>query len=554
MSPRFSQVRNCLASTFGLALVGAVIYWAALPPLDLWPLGWAAPLPWLVLILRPELCGRRPYRSLWLVGFLFWLAAIHWLRLPHPATILGWIALSAYLGVYLPLFIGLSRVAVHRLRVPLIVAAPVVWTGLELARAHVITGFSMGALGHTQYRWLSLIQISDLGGAYAVDFLLVLVAAALAGLIFPGGQRRVVWPLVPAALVLLAALGYGLLRLEQGKSTSAGPVTRVALIQGSLDSVLHPSPEDLEAGQRRYLELTRQALARYGQVDLIVWPESTFQILNRGVWLHLQPEAKVPDDWDRPASEFRPQIEELVDADHRLVAEAADRWKAALLVGVGAVDFGPRGEKVYNSALFVSRQGEVGPRYDKVHCVMFGEYTPFVDWIPWLEKLTPLTGNAAAGTEPRAWDLEHLRIAPSICYESSLAHVIHDQVTTLAAEGREPDVLVNLTNDGWFWGSSELDMHLACAVFRAVECRKPLLIAANTGFSAWIDGDGRIVARGPRRAEGTLLAEVRPDNRRSPYLRYGNWPARLCLLACLGLTGVGVWDRWQRRRGAQQLC
>ena len=86
-------------------------------------------------------------------------------------------------------------------------------------------------------------------------------------------------------------------------------------------------------------------------------------------------------------------------------------------------------------------------------------------------------------------------------------------------------MLVNLTNDGWFWGSSELDMHLACGVFRAVECRKPLLIAANTGFSAWIDGDGRIRRQGPRRDADTLLAEVRLDPRSSWYLAHGDWPA-----------------------------
>ena len=95
------------------------------------------------------------------------------------------------------------------------------------------------------------------------------------------------------------------------------------------------------------------------------------------------------------------------------------------------------------------------------------------------------------------FDIGGVRMAPNICYESVLSHVIRRQVNALAAEGREPDMLVNLTNDGWFWGSSELDMHLACGVFRAVECRKPLLIAANTGFSAWIDGDGRIRRKAP---------------------------------------------------------
>jgi len=90
-------------------------------------------------------------------------------------------------------------------------------------------------------------------------------------------------------------------------------------------------------------------------------------------------------------------------------------------------------------------------------------------------------------------------------------------------------------------------MHLICGLFRAVECRKPLLIAANTGFSAWIDGDGRIIRRGPRRATATILADVRLDRRQSPYLAYGDWPAGLCLLGC-GAAGVaGLWGRLRRR-------
>ena len=96
---------------------------------------------------------------------------------------LGWLALSAYLAIYLPIFVGLSRVAVHRLSVPLWLAAPVVWTGLELARAHLLTGFLMASLAHTQVNWTMLIQISDLVGEYGVDFVVMLVAACIASLI-----------------------------------------------------------------------------------------------------------------------------------------------------------------------------------------------------------------------------------------------------------------------------------------------------------------------------------------------------------------------------------
>ncbi|HEY3395569.1 MAG TPA: hypothetical protein VGK58_22905, partial [Lacipirellulaceae bacterium] len=147
-----------------VALLGSVLMWAALPPLALGPLAWIAPVPWLLLIRRGELAGRRPYLALWLAGFVFWLLAIHWLRLPHPAVYAGWLTLSAYLACYVPLFVALSRVAVHSLSLPLWLAAPITWTGLELARAHVMTGFLMGSLAHSQVHWTTVIQISDIVG------------------------------------------------------------------------------------------------------------------------------------------------------------------------------------------------------------------------------------------------------------------------------------------------------------------------------------------------------------------------------------------------------
>ena len=106
----------------------------------------------------------------------------------------------------------------------------------------------------------------------------------------------------------------------------------------------------------------------------------------------------------------------------------------------------------------------------------------------------------------------------------------------LAAGGRRPDVIVNLTNDGWFWGSSELDMHLTAAVFRAIEVRTPIVVAANTGFSAWIDGSGRLLARGPRRAVATLRAAVRRDGRASPWLTWGSLPAGGCMAVVVAVT------------------
>jgi apolipoprotein N-acyltransferase len=197
----------------------------------------------------------------------------------------------------------------------------------------------------------------------------------------------------------------------------------------------------------------------------------------------------------------------------------------------------PAGYESFNAALVLDASGAPQACYDKMYPVMFGEYVPLANRFPILYRLTPLPGGLTAGTEPVVVDVAGYEVAPTICYETALPGAIRGIVRSLAAQGRRPDVIVNLTNDGWFWGSSELDMHLVAAIFRAVEVRTPILVAANTGFSAAIDGSGRLLARGPRRATATLRVAVSPDGRQSPWLTAGTLPlaVTLAVVAMLGL-------------------
>ncbi len=538
-----SKLQEWYRSTFGPAMVGAVGLWAALPPVDLWPLAWFAPVAWVILIRREKLAGRRPYRTLWLVGFLFWMAVLHFLRLPHWATSFGWVALSAYLAFYLPVFVGLGRVAVHRLRVPAMLAAPVVWTGLELARGHLLTGMTMASLGHTQYRWIGLIQMSDLAGAYGVGFLVMLVAACLATMLPCDGRPGRIGPLLPAAVALGLVLLYGHVRTS---GEHGGKTARVALIQGSIDTELKADPNKRTEIFEHYFDLSKQAVRDYPNLDLAVWPETMF----RDPLIAFDEDARPPEDQNWSPEEFRQSLDSAAAQSRRNLGLTAEALGIPLILGVDTAHYTAAGPKYFNSAVLVSPDGQLLGRYDKIHLVLFGEYVPFTRWFPWLYRLTPLSTGLTPGQDPTALDTAGLMFAPNICYESVLPHVIRRQVNELIRRKQEPDVLVNLTNDGWFWGSSELDLHLICGVFRAVECRKPLLIAANTGFSAWIDADGRILARGPRRQTGTILAEVRADRRTSWYLRHGDWPAGICLLACLILAGICCGDRFRGRRGA----
>lgn len=541
------MIRPKVNSTVGLASLGAVLLWAALPPVDFGPLAWVAPIPWLLLIRRNELEGRRPYRTLWMVGFSFWLAALHWLRLPYWATGIGWIALSFYLAFYLPLFVAIGRTAVHRLHVPSIVAAPVIWTGFELARAHLLTGFTMASLGHTQYRWIDLIQISDLVGFYGVCFLVMFVAACLAAMIPVDGRRwatKDLCLLAPIALALAAALTYGHFRRQVAPRE---PAAEILLVQGSIDIEIKDDPTKLDAIHDQYDELTRQGVEAcrdaHGRApDLVVWPETMF----RHSLLFYDRDAQPPPGWPYSRDDFFRWLAWQNRQTQLELAKLLGMADSPLLLGIDAEEYTSGRPRYYNSAAYFGRDGRLLGRYDKMHPVMYGEYLPFGYWMPWLQDHWPVR-ILTEGERPVSMPVGRLRIAPNICYETVLPHLIRRQVNDLIAAGEEPDVLVNLTNDGWFWGSSELDMHLICGVFRAIEVRKPVVIAANTGFSAWIDGDGTILARGPRQDTGTLLCSVAPDSRSSWYLRYGDWFPGACLLATLLAAGYGLW-RSRRER------
>jgi apolipoprotein N-acyltransferase len=314
----------------------------------------------------------------------------------------------------------------------------------------------------------------------------------------------------------------------------------VALIQGSFDAELNAPRSRNEEIQSEYLRLSRYAIRKRPDVDLIVWPETMF---SRPLLIYDE-ETFPPSDADWNVEDLR----RAAEAHRWDIAALAQEMETDLLLGISIFEYGRGTIDGYNSAIHVSPEGCVVGRYDKMSPVMFGEYMPLADYIPTLQKISPLTGGIEAGNRALGFTVEGTIFCPSICYEDVLPHVIRRQIRQLADDDQEVDVLVNLTNDGWYYGSSELDMHLICAVFRAVEFRKPMLVAANTGFSAWIDANGRIVKQGPRRATDVIVADVSLDDRRSGYLAIGDLLAGLCLVVSIGLVAGAAVDRVRRRR------
>jgi apolipoprotein N-acyltransferase len=532
-------------STLLVALLGAVLMWAALPPLGIGVLGWIAPVPWLWLARRRELLGRRPYWAIWLGALAFWLGALHWLRLPHWATSFGWVALSIYLACYTPLIVALARFASRRIGISIVVSAPILWTACDQIRAYFLSGFSMASLSHSQYRWTPIIQSADAWGEFGVTFLMVLAAAAIArALPIRDEAEHATWSpgwFGLAGVVVAAMFGYGSWRLgEIEVRTTPGP--KIALIQGSIDTEMKYDPKAPKQIYDHYLSLSRRAVQADPSVQVVVWPETMFPA---PTWSWSDDAAPGPtDEWTMElvkerGTQFQEQIE--------LTAHTLGK---PLLIGIDATRFVKGAMLRWNSALYTDAQGKHLGRYAKQHAVPFGEYTPFAKDFPFLYALTPLTGGIEEGERAEAFDLKGVKLVPSICYESVLARVIRRQMVELRERGIEPDVLVNVTNDGWFWGSSELDLHLICGVFRAVECRKPLVIAANTGFSAHIDSAGRVIQQGPRREADFINAAVMLDPSRSLYSTWGDWLANGCTIATFGLLLVAITTRRKKQPSA----
>ncbi len=534
-------------TTLAVGLMGCLLVWASLPPVGWSWLAWLAPLPWLWLILQPKLPGRRTNRSLYFAGFAFWMGTLHFLRLPHWATNIGWVAVSAYLAVYIWAFVLLSRVAVHRLGVSLVLAGPFVWTGLETVRGYMLGGFTMSSLAHTQYKWLEFIQLADVIGCYGISGLLMLVAASVARVIPWAGQKLTFWPLGVIIAAFGIAIAYGEPHVNEEHGFQ-GPT--VALIQGTFDTTFDFDKDENRRVMEEYVRLTTAAVddprQRSGSTfDLVVWPESMFR----------SPLVSFAEDYREPegAEWTKEEIRQRSDDELLGLAKLVD---SCVLVGLAREHLTNDRYQRWNSAAFVDRRGEIA-YYDKQHLVMFGEYVPFFDLWPALYQLTPMGEGLSRGERPASFEVfrvprEHhvksdYRFAPNICYETVIPHLIRNQVKQLRVEGAEPDVLVNLTNDGWFWGSSELDLHLICGVFRAVEVRKPLVIAANTGISAYIDASGRILQQAPRRQPAYLIANVQLDERPSVWLEHGARLEILYVLPLLGLIAAGLWGRRHAR-------
>jgi apolipoprotein N-acyltransferase len=396
--------------------------------------------------------------------------------------------LCIYLSLY-PAFFSYLFSYIKGYRFAAFVMASI-WVGMEYIRAKILTGFPWCLLGHTQFEHINLIQIADLVGVYGLSFLIVLSNITIYTLFLDRTSDKrgfLKWELPAIVLMVLFTVAYGHYRLTGDKTREKNPQSmKVAIIQGNIDQSIKWKPAFQEKTVDIYRRLTR--LTSGFKPDLVVWPETS-------VPFFFQDNIK-----------FSPKVFEITKESG-----------ADLIFGSPAYRRDGTGTRFYNRAYLLSPDGELSGYYDKVHLVPFGEYVPLKRFLPFVRRLVPAAGDFASGEK-----LEPLRRPPLsagilICFEVIFPKLARAQTR----EGAK--ILVNMTNDAWFGMTSAPYQHLAMAVFRAVENRRPLIRAANTGFSAFIGPQGKIITQSGLFREEALRQEVNlGDSSLTLYTRYGD--------------------------------
>jgi apolipoprotein N-acyltransferase len=536
---------------WGAAVLSAALLELPFPlagPMPPWRsiFAWFGLVPLLWAILTPDSwSSKHPLRRafllayisgvLWYMGNCYWVrdTMLHYGEMPTGAPTLLLIGFSLVLGLYFGLFglgIMLVRQATNSVRLAL-AAAPFLWVALDLAASR-ITSVPWDQLGYSQVDNGIVNHLAPWTGVYGITFILVasnaIVLSCREFYRKPyASRRRYAGILAFVALGLIAVAVNGDSVLPTQSPTSATAVLVQPNIDvGSDNDWSGPGEWDQHIAQfahlageqcKTYIAGIPQTGASTGEIicppypthpDLIIWPEAP-----------------------SPFFENDPRFQKAMTS----VAQAE---QAPLIIGGLAADYSPQQQDWldYNAAMVIAPDGHRIGRYEKIHLVPFGEYVPFAQYLTFAHKLTGRVSSFSRGTDRKVFLLHTVNGSPHrygvfICYEAVFA----DEVRHFAQLGAE--VLVNISDDGWYGDTSAPWQHLNMARMRAIENRRWLLRCTNNGVTAVIDPFGRVRQSIPRHQVDALPAQYGFRDDITFYTAHGDMFAWLCAILSLGIVG-----------------
>lgn len=515
------------------AICSGLLCTACFPPFDFWWICWIALTPLLAAIWFSENRWRfRALRALllgYVSGLAFFWTVFSWIT---TVTGLGWFLLGFYMAIYFAIWAWLAGMLRPRdggsqpwlksstnLRLAFLLASA--WIAQEFLRGIIFSGFGWNTLGVALHAQWPLIQIAEITGVAGLSFVIVfsnVIAITTVRRFILEAQTSFRRPHFDLTLTLIGLVAIGMFGVHATRVTRETRPLRVALVQAN---IAREQKFDLAFTRdifEQFRRLSLPAVESAQRADLVVWPESS------------TPAPVLADE-----------------ATYQFVTGFAASGKTDLLLGT--IDLEER--NAYNAALLVSPDGRL-QLYRKIHLVPFGEYVPGRHTVPLLAQVVgdQVPDDFAFGTAYTVFTMANgTRVAPLICFEDTIGELTRHFVLGGAS------LLVNVTNDGWFLRSAGSQQHLANAIFRCVETRRPLVRAANTGVTCFVNQFGRVTQMllddaGSQFTEGVLTGEVAVpvSGGLTFYTRHGElFTYACCAVAGSTLAYVAVFARKRRQ-------
>lgn len=509
-----------------LSALSGCMWFLACTPYNLWLLAWIAMVPALYVVDHASNVRRAGFFC-WAAGAVMIGGGFYWIvellrrfaDMPTPLARFVFLLFCGYQGITF-LFFGLTVSFIRRYRrLPMTLLAPIAMVTFEWLIPRLFPSYlAIMLAGHPL-----AIQIADLTGPLGVTALLLMVNGAVYDLSME--RRRALKPALVAAVILVASLVYGFARIRHFDAVSASaPKLAVGVVQPNVayneKGVMHP---EWASTQLQDLQEQSRNLERAG-AQLILWSEVAY-----------------------PFELTRDLREDFPENNIRRIRRG---FTTPTVVGVLTRD--PGAPSSYNSALLIDRSGNVAGRYDKMRLLAFGEHIPAADTFPWLRDLVPPGfGTFSPGKEATPLPIAisgqgDVRLGAVICYEDILPEFLRE------VGEHHPHLMVNLTNDTWYGEKAEPWEHLALATFATVEQRTGMVRAVNSGVSAFIDPNGRIVEKTyavdpyihPHPASASLARLPLLEGGHTVYARVGN----LFVYICAGAVLILMMERYRKGR------
>jgi apolipoprotein N-acyltransferase len=472
-----------------LALLSGLLLVLLFPGFNL---TWLAPVALAPILIA---CGlerswKRRWFYGWAAGVVFWCGVCPWIEFVMDVhggmgPWGGWgtfVLFGLYKGLHMAVFATLAGFLMPRWWAIPAVAA--LWTGIE--RTHGYFGFAWLDLGNAGIDMSWPMRLAPITGVYGLSFVFAMLSCAVALLFIRRPRRELLW--LVALLAPIALPG------PPGPSAAS---RRALLVQPNIDTELQWTEDNVRDTEEKLAALSR---AKGG--DLILWPE-------------------VPAPFYVTDAKFRDYTGRIAQA-------------AGVPFLFGAVGFTPQREPL-NSAVMLDPSGKIVDRYDKINLVPFGEFIP--PMFGWVNRITKEIGDFVPGERVVVFPFDGHKLGAFICYES----VFPDLVRQFVRDGAE--VLVNLSNDGYFGHSAAHQQHLEIVRMRAAENRRWILRATNDGITAAIDPAGRVVERMPAFVQTAGLLPYDYERTETPYTRHGDWFAWACFAAGFLMSAVSLVHR-----------